>query len=116
MVSDPIPNMVVLVIGSLDSMSLWPYALEKTCFPSLTTVTAMPGFWFHRQDLKVVLRVLSRIPSLVVLSSTTFALLKKPSFNMPSVSSVIHTTYMHYLVHARVLKLINLDTVTKIIS
>lgn len=35
---------------------------------------------------------------------------------MPSVSSVIHTTYMHYLVHARVLKLINLDTVTKIIS
>lgn len=103
MVSDPIPNMVVLVTGSLDSMSLWPYALEMTCFPSLTTVTAMPGFWFHRQDLKVVLRVLSRIPSLVVLSSTTFALLKKnPSFNMPSVSSVIHTTYMHYLVHAKV--------------
>lgn len=103
MVSDPIPNMVVLVTGSLDSMSLWPYALEKTCFPSLTTVTAMLGFWFHRQDLKVVLRVLSRIPSLVVLSSTTFALLKKKtSFNMPSVSSVIHTTYMHYLVHARV--------------
>lgn len=103
MVSDPIPNMVVLVTGSLDSMSLWPYALEKTCFPSLTTVTAMLGFWFHRQDLKVVLRVLSRIPSLVVLSSTTFALLKKKtSFNMPSVSSVIHTTYMHYLVHPRV--------------
>lgn len=103
MVSDPIPNMVVLVTGSLDSMSLWPYALEKTCFPSLTTVTAMPGFWFHRQDLKVVLRVLSRIPSLVVLSSTTFALFKKKtSFDMFSVFIVIYTTYMHYLVHARV--------------
>lgn len=103
MVSDPIPNMVVLVTGSLDSMSLWPYALEKTCFPSLTTVTAMLGFWFHRQDLKVVLRVLSRIPSLVVLSSTTFALLKKTtSFDMFSVFIVIYTTYMHYLVHARV--------------
>lgn len=91
MVSDPIPNMVVLVTGSLDSMSLWPYALEKTCFPSLTTVTAMLGFWFHRQDLKVVLRVLSRMPSLVVLSSTTFALLKNVSLNM---SNVIKITYM----------------------